>query len=92
MSGAGGPGKGPSANAQQSNSSTSPDVAMPARDQVFTDGDVLIAKYGQAYRWWPSPDSRKRGSQRWLVPSVDQWHPAASIEAARASYLAREVA
>jgi hypothetical protein len=87
-----GPCRGPSTNAQHLKNTTSRDVAMPARAQVFTDRDVLIAKYGQAYRWWPSPGSRKRGSQRWAVPSVDRWHHSETFEAARAASMAREAA
>jgi hypothetical protein len=47
-------------------------------DRVVSD-DVLVTKYGKGFRWWPSPESRKKGSQRWAVPSVSEWHPAASI-------------
>jgi hypothetical protein len=52
--------------------------------------DVLIAKYGKGFRWWPNPESRRRGSQRWAVPAVDQWHPAASLEEISATFMARE--
>jgi hypothetical protein len=52
--------------------------------------DVLIAKYGRGWRWWPNPESRKTGSQRWAVLSVEHWHPAASIPEIRAAFKARE--
>jgi hypothetical protein len=52
--------------------------------------DVLIAKYATSYRWWPSPESRRRGSQRWAVPAVEQWHPAASIAEISATFQAWE--
>jgi hypothetical protein len=51
---------------------------------------VMIAKYGKGYRWWPNPESRKRGSQRWAVPAVEQWHPAASIAEISATFQAWE--
>jgi hypothetical protein len=56
------------------------------------DADVLVAKYGNGWRWWPNPESRKGGSQRWAVPSVDQWHPAASLAEISATCKARDVA
>ena len=52
--------------------------------------DVLIAKYGKGFRWWPSPESRRRGSQRWAVPAVEQWHSVASIAEISATFMARE--
>jgi hypothetical protein len=52
--------------------------------------DVLIAKYATSYRWWPSPESRRRGSQRWVVPAVEHWHPAGTLAEIPATPLARE--
>jgi hypothetical protein len=66
--------------------STEPVVVITVCDR----DDVLIAKYATSYRWWPAPESRKKGSQRWIAPPVDHWHHAASVEAARASCKARE--
>jgi hypothetical protein len=54
------------------------------------NADVLIARYGKGWRWTVNPESRKTGSQRWAVLSVDQWHPAASIPEIRAAFKARE--
>jgi hypothetical protein len=51
--------------------------------------DVLVTRFGRGYRWYPNPESRKGGSQRWAVPSVSEWHSATDVEAARAGYLAR---
>jgi hypothetical protein len=82
MSGAGGPGKGPTASVMQLKNTTSA--------KAVQGDNVLIAKYGKGYRWWPSPESRKRGSQRWVVPAVEQWHPAASIAEVSATFMARD--
>jgi hypothetical protein len=54
--------------------------------------DVLVTRYGRAWRWWPAPESRRRGSQKWVVPSVDHWHHSATFEGIAASYKARESA
>jgi hypothetical protein len=78
-----GPCRGPSTNAQHLKDTTSA-IAVQARD------DVLIAKYGRAWRWWPAPESRKKGSQRWTVPAVEHWHPAASIAEIGATFQAWE--
>jgi hypothetical protein len=51
---------------------------------------VMIAKYGKGYRWWPNPESRKRGSQRWAVPAAEHWHSAASIAEISATSKAQE--
>jgi hypothetical protein len=83
MSEAGGPCRGPSADDLKAKN-TIPAIAVQARE------DVLIVKYGKGYRWWPSPESRKKGSQRWAVPAVEQWRPAASIAEIAASLMAPE--
>jgi hypothetical protein len=83
MSEAGGPCRGPSADDLKAKNTT-PAIAVQARE------DVLIVKYGDGYRWWPSPESRRRGSQRWAVPAVEQWHPAASIAEISATFQAWE--
>lgn len=54
------------------------------------DADVLIAKHGKGYRWWPNPESRKGGSQRWILPAVEQWHSAASLAEIAATRKARK--
>ncbi len=51
---------------------------------------VIVAKYGTVWRWWPNPESRRGGSQRWSIPAVEKWHTARSIAALPATRKARE--
>jgi hypothetical protein len=73
-----GPGKAPTAD------------QLKVKNTTVLRDDVIITKYGSGYRWWPSPESRKGGSQRWVVPAVEHWHPAASVAAILATRVARE--
>ena len=54
--------------------------------------DIILARYGAEWRWYPNPESRKRGSQRWILPAVERWHRASSPAVARASFSQSEAA
>lgn len=83
MSEAGGPCRGPAADALNAKNTT---VGMTVQGR----DDVMVVRYGKAFRWYPNPESRKGGSRRWAVPSVSEWHPAASIAEIGATFKAQE--
>jgi hypothetical protein len=47
---------------------------------------VLLARFRGGWRWYPNPESRKKGSLRWAVPAVEHWTAAESPEAARRAF------